>query len=396
MKKILTFSIKLVIFLLLIDAGSVFAQYSQLMGHSRNHLNAAVPLLLVPTDARSLGMGLTGVAGQADVHSNFWNPAKMSFIENLFTGGFSYQLPVKSHQEDNEFLDFEAVYKLNGKFALGISFKKDFWQQFILTNNTGRQTGTLRPTEYAVDASFSGKLSEKLSLGITGRYIYSDVYSGQPFGPHDNSGNSVATDLGLYYTKPGKLSEFYKSNLSLGIAITNIGSKFLTYFNEQGAFLPTLLRLGSSYSIDNQNNKFTVQIELSKLLIPTLPVYEINDSTGLPVTDSNGDWVIEKGKDPDVDVFQGMLQSFYDSPGGSSEELCEIAYGLGFEYAYKNKVYCRVGTYHQNIPRGNDRYLTLGLGLKFKNVGFDVAYLLPIDQPSDRPNSLGFSFVLTI
>ena len=48
----------------------------------------------------------------------------------------------------------------------------------------------------------------------------------------------------------------------------------------------------------------------------------------------NGNYIIESGMDPNVSTVQGMIQSFYDAPGGMNEEFNEINWSLGAEYWY--------------------------------------------------------------
>ena len=76
----------------------------------------------------------------------------------------------------------------------------------------------------------------------------------------------------------------------------------------------------------------------------------------------------------DVSVFKGMLRSFYDAPGGFKEELSEINYGIGLEYAWKETVFVRTGYFNQPYLKGNRKYLSLGLGAAFGHFGVDASY----------------------
>ena len=91
-------------------------------------------------------------------------------------------------------------------------------------NNQPISLGIFNPREIAIDASYSRKLSEGLSLGVTGRFIHSNL-SGNISSSVNNEGRpgvSVAADVGVYWRNDlfqmGEGSEF-----ALAAVISNIG-----------------------------------------------------------------------------------------------------------------------------------------------------------------------------
>jgi hypothetical protein len=58
-------------------------------------------------------------------------------------------------------------------------------------------------------------------------------------------GNSVAVDLGVYYTKP---LTSRNATLSLGASITNLGAKISYSDANNRDFIPTNLRMGGAYT----------------------------------------------------------------------------------------------------------------------------------------------------
>jgi hypothetical protein len=95
--------------------------------------------------------------------------------------------------------------------------------------------------------------------------------------------------------------------------------------NLEKDFVPTNLRLGPTLqlAIDDYNT-LAFSVDLNKLLVPTPPVYATDPETGAIIFE-NGEPVIAAGKDDNVGPVQGIIQSFYDAPGGFSEELKELA-----------------------------------------------------------------------
>lgn len=145
----------------------------------------------------------------------------------------------------------------------------------------------------------------------------------------------------------------------------------------------------------DEYNKITWALDLTKLLVPTPPVYELNDTTGSQVL-SHGAPVILAGKNPDVSVPQGIVQSFYDAPGGGLEEFHEINYSTGLEYWYDNQFAVRTGFFYENPTKGGREFITFGVGLRLKVMNIDLSYLVPITTQNPLQNTLqitlGFNF----
>lgn len=127
-------------------------------------------------------------------------------------------------------------------------------------------------------------------------------------------------------------------------------------------------------------------------MVPTPPIYLV-DSVGFPILDDAGNKVIgpDGGMDPNVSVMQGMIQSFYDAPGGFSEELKEIIWVVGAEYWYDRQFAVRAGYFHESAMKGNRKFFTLGAGLRYNVFGLDFSYLLPTSQQNPLQNTLRFT-----
>ena len=95
--------------------------------------------------------------------------------------------------------------------------------------------------------------------------------------------------------------------------------------------------------------------------------------------------------DPDVSVPQGMIQSFYDAPGGFKEEMEEVAWALGMEYSYRNLFFLRTGFFHESPYKGNRQYFTFGAGIKYNIFDIDISYLFTINQYHPLANTLRFT-----
>ena len=279
--------------------------------------------------------------------------------------------------------------------AISVSLLYFSLGEITFTNDIGVEQGNFRPNEFAVDAAYSRKFTDHLSMAVTGRYIYSNLTQGQYVqGQETHAGQSVATDVSLYYQNTFKMANRRAATWALGMNISNIGAKISYTSSTEKEFIPTNLRLGPSitFYLDDYN-RLSFMFDLNKLLVPSPPIYKLNDSTGLPERDLSGKLIIEKGKDPNVGIVKGMLQSFGDAPDGVSEEMKEINYSVGVEYWYDKQFAVRGGYFHENKLKGNRKFFTLGAGLKYNVFGLDFAYLIPVEQRNPLENTIRFSLL---
>ena len=182
--------------------------------------------------------------------------------------------------------------------------------------------------------------------------------------------------------------------MSFGLNVSNIGAKMSYSESAEKDYIPINLRLGSGfqYEIDDYNSIMFI-VDLNKLLVPTPPVYE-TDSAGNAIYNSvTGKQEILLGKDPNVPIAQGMLQSFYDAPYGWKEELHEIIYSVGAEYWYDKQIGIRAGYFYEHATKGNRQFITLGAGVKYSVFGLDFAYLIPTTQRNPLENTLRFTLL---
>ncbi len=351
------------------------------INYESNPIQFVVPILKQAMDAKAMGTGHTGVATFPDVNSNFWNPAKFAFINdsiNPFKGGafglsFSYFDGFYEHW-DKSILSQFSIYKSFSEQTVSGSFRYVKLGEIIFTAEDGSILDVGKPTDLYFDVAYSRKLCKSLSGALSVRYIYSDLDYGSYVTGYQPA-SSIAMDLAFFYTKkiPSKVLD--NSLLNLGLNISNIGSKISYSKNDEYKdFIPTNLRLGTSYFWQKDLNSFTFSVDVNKLLVPSSPTYLIG-SDGLPVYVGDNP-KIDKGMDPNVSVLRGMFQSFYDAPRGFEEEIEEIYYGLGFEWWYDNLIAIRTGYYHEHDNKGVLKYFAMGVGTKYKNFGLDFTYLL--------------------
>ena len=358
-----------------------------------NTITTAVPFLLIAPDSRAGAMGDVGVSSSPDANSMHWNVAKMAFAEKEMGVSISYSPWLRKLVPDIN-LSYISMYKKVGdKGALGGSLRYFSLGDIKFTNDQGDAIGDFNPAEFALDVGYSQKFGERFSGGLAMRYIYSNLTGGIDVGGADTkAGKSFAVDVGVFYTNDEAEIFGQDAIFNWGVSVSNIGAK-ISYTNDAVAdFIPINLRFGPSatFLLDNYNS-ITVLTDINKLLVPTPPVYTTNDG-GSPILDDEGNQVVAAGKDPDVPIVTGIIQSFSDAPGGFSEELKEYNISAGLEYWYNKQFAVRAGYFHESAIKGNRRYITAGLGLKMSVFAIDFSYLIPLTQ--DNPLATTFRFSL--
>lgn len=345
-----------------------------------NALRIAVPFLTIAPDSRSAGLGDAGAATTPDANSQHWNPAKLAFIEKEYGFSFSYTPWLRNLVNDINLTYLTGFYKVDKEQTISGSLLYFSMGEITFTDNSGNQTKKHNPNEFAFDFAYSRKFADLISGGIAFRYIRSDLTGGysQQGSSSSKAGSTFAGDVSMYYKQPLSIDK-KNAEAAFGLNISNIGAK-ISYNDANKFFIPINLRLGGRFSMDfDQYNNMSFILDANKLLVPTPPLYNSNNQ-------------IIKGKDPDVSVPQGMIQSFYDAPGGMKEELHEISYSLGFEYLYSKQFAIRTGYFTEDKTKGNRKYFTLGAGLKYNILNLDFAYLIPQSgQNNPMANTVRFT-----
>jgi hypothetical protein len=373
-------------------------------GTDFNTITTAVPFLLIGPDARAGGMGDGGLATAPDANSMHWNPAKYAFIDQKFGLSISYTPWLRNLVNDINLAYVSYFNRIGDMQTIAFTLRYFTLGDITFTDDQGMSLGTFKPNEFAFDGTYARILSDNLSIAVAGRFIYSDLTQGQNVqGVATKAGISVAADIALYWEKDVEWFKSMDATFAWGVNISNIGNK-ISYdpSNAKKDFIPTNLRVGPRLTLFfDEYNKMTFSIDVNKLLVPTPPIYYANGDTiwmddGSYELSAGGDdpGNIKEGKDPNVPVIRGMIQSWYDAPGGFSEELREFNYAIGIEYWYNDVFALRGGFFYEDKYKGGRQYATLGVGLRYNAFGLDFSYLIPVSS-SQNPlqNTLRFTLL---
>jgi hypothetical protein len=349
-----------------------------------NVVTTAVPFLRISPDARTGGMGDLAMATAPDANSGFFNLAKIPFNESQGGIGVTYTPWLKDLGLNDVYLaSLAGYYKFDELQAINASVRYFSLGNIQFTDNLGNDLNTFRPREFGIDVGYSRKLSEKMGIGVGLKYIYSNLAGGAATnGSNYKAGTAVAGDLGFFYD--GKSAG--GSGWAFGVAMTNLGSKIAYTDNaDQKDFIPANLGLGTTYTkVFDEQNKISFGLDLNKLLVPTPP--------------AEGDQVALEAYRK-KSVVGSWFSSFNDAPDGFSEELKEFQISVGGEYWYNNQFALRAGYFYEDKTKGNRKYFTMGVGIKYNIFGLNFSYLLPSGSGVNRnplSNTLRFSLLFDL
>lgn len=366
-----------------------------------NTITTAVPFLMIAPDSRSGAMGDVGVALSPDANSMHWNPAKMVFSDNEMEMSLSYAPWLRALVDDMNLAYLSSVRRLNQRQAYGLALRYFSLGNITFTDEVGTTIRDFQPAELSLDGGFSQKFTDKFSGGFSARFIHSNLTGGTAVqGAESRPGISVAADVSMYYVN--KNADWGKKDgvFSLGMNMSNLGAKMSYTETAARDFIPANLRLGAAYeTILDDYNSLTFALDANKLLVPTQPIYALDDPS-----------VIVSGMDPNVGVATGIVHSFYDAPGivtfdtdgnpdilaGSvlKEELREVNLGAGMEYNFADVFAFRTGYFYEHFSKGNRQFITLGAGVKYTVFTVDLSYLISTTQQNPLANTLRFSLRL--
>lgn len=242
----------------LVAAGSIFAG-----GGNRNG-TAGATQLLIPVGARGIAMGGAVLTNSYGVDGLFWNPANLSRANNNTEVMFSHM---------NHIADIGVEYgvlgvNINGFGALGLSIKTlDVGDIPITTTDAPDGNGAFfTPQFVTVGVTYSKMLSDRVSVGVTGKFISETM--------DEVSASGVAFDAGVTYNNLlnvegltmavvmkniGPQMEYSGSGLLANANVPNFERPDQYYtIKAAGYELPSSLEIGLGYQLNfNEQNAFT-------------------------------------------------------------------------------------------------------------------------------------------
>lgn len=366
---------KFIITIATITFGSLVSAYAQ--SNEYNPIPSSVQMLNIAPEARGTAMGDAGVASTPDINSQHWNPAKYAFMDSKAGVTISITPWLRKLVNDINLFYMAGYYKIDSRNNVSASIRYFSLGDLVFYDEQGSEQGSYKPNEFAIDAAYSLKLSNYWSGAVALRYIHSDLGYQQ----EDDSyslGNAAAADVAFYYKRQITVDRGRTADVMFGVNISNIGTKITYDDGNTNEYLPANLKIGAGfwYDIDSYN-RIGATVDFNKLLVPT-PTYRYADENSEQTTYER------RMAYYDHSVIKSIFKSFSDAPRGGKEELEEIDIMGGIEYTY-NKLFSARAGYHNNPEnKGNLKYASVGLGVKYQMFNVDASYIFPVGQANSN------------
>ena len=343
-----------------------------------NQVEHAVISQTIAPDARAAGRGVVGAATDPDVNSQFWIPAKYPFCISRAGLALNYTPWLRQLVNDIDLAYLAGYYRIGDYSAVSGSLRYFSLGEVITLD----ESMTVNPYEMSLDVAYSLMLSEHFSMAAALRWIYSDLR--YDYSEDSAPASAFAADLAMYYNNYFNMGS-RECQLGIGLNISNVGSKISYYGDDRSQFLPANMRLGLSLLVPvDEYNRFSINADANKLLVPTVPRQEEGESSA-----DYQERVIREYSD--VSAISGIFKSFGDAPGGFKEELQEIQWSVGAEYVYHDQFSLRAGYHHESQNKGNRKYFTVGGGFRMNVFSLDVGYVISTAQSNPLDQTLRFT-----
>ncbi|UPT75047.1 MAG: PorV/PorQ family protein [Elusimicrobiota bacterium] len=217
---------------------------------------SGAPFLKLGAGARAAAMADTFTAVADDAFAAYYNPAGLARQEKKqFGGSHSALFQGVSYQSLVFAVPFgkaegrERIETESNRHALALSiYYLGVGEVERRTGDSTLPVGTFDAADSAYALSYSHAPNDRLSLGVTGKYITQtiDTYRG----------SAMAADLGVMY----RANPHNEKPLNIALAVRHIGKR-IGFTAAQTDPLPTTLIAGASYA---PSKAFTVAADLGK------------------------------------------------------------------------------------------------------------------------------------
>ncbi len=294
----------------------------------------AANFLEIGVGASALGVGSAFVSVANDASSLYWN---VSGIANL--NSYEFVVSHTNWLADTKFDFAGLVIPLGNEGVLGVSFTSlSMSDMKVRTVELPEGTGEFFSSgDIAIGISYSNKLTDRFSLGLTAKYIQQNIW-------HMNS-RGFAVDLGILFQ-----TDLF-GGMVIGAAIRNFGTPM---------------------KMDGRDSRYFIRVDPNKQgSNDQIPTNIEMDSWDLPLS-------IQLGVSSDViktDDYKFSVAIDAIHPNNNYESL-----NIGTEFVYNNFLFFR-GGYRSLFLKDGEGGLSFGFGITskplFSNslVKFDYAFV---------------------
>ena len=191
-----------------------------------NTITTALPFMSITPDSRAGGMGDAGTALSPSSTSVYWNTSILSFSDQNSEISLSYTPWLRQLTNDIHLSYLSGYYKINKSHTIGGALRYFSLGEITFTDASGNVIRDDKPSEFELTGAYAFRLSNRTSLGINGKFAYSNLTGGLTVGGVNTKPGVVgAADISFTYynddAKIGKTDGVY----TFATTINNIGNK---------------------------------------------------------------------------------------------------------------------------------------------------------------------------
>ena len=344
----------------------------------------ALPFLRIEPDARTAALGGAGSTLLDGGYAGFWNPALLGYQQGRNVG-FTYSDWLPGVGRGYSYQHLTGNYALPGRNGSVSGYLTYFnLGNQIAVDDAGFELGTFGNYQMAAGLSYGRNLARRISLGAGAKVIYSSLGAGQLVdGMEISPASSMAADLGGLFRSDtlslgSRLGEFRAA-----ATLSNFGPG-ITYMDGQSRSpLPLSFRFGLAFDVlsdRTETHKLTISADVSRILGYMEKTVRGGDTTYVAAS-------------PFKSVFNGWggRTVFNGNRNVQVSPLEQMALGAGLEYWYSGLLALRGGYYLENPEYGDRRYVTAGVGVRFKMAEADFSYLHTPEERHPMANTVRLS-----
>jgi long-subunit fatty acid transport protein len=228
---------KYIFLFLLFSTSQLFAQFGGETTYDFLNLTSSARV-------NALGGNQVGMNDSSEISFSFYNPAMLrpSMHKGLSVNYIDYVSDIN--------IGYAAyAHHIKGFGMLGVGMQYSNYGKFEEALETGEKTGKIfRAADYAFNLIYSRNITDKISVGLDVKPIYSVLESYSSFG--------IAADLGISYIDSS-------GNFSCGLVAKNMGRQLTTYQNNDNARepLPFDLQAGFAQRLAHAPFQFNVTLQ---------------------------------------------------------------------------------------------------------------------------------------
>lgn len=179
--------------------------------------------LNIDVSALQASFGGAGAALSDDISASYYNPAGLSMVDQ---SGINFMHNMWYQDISYEF--FGGAFAINKKSTVAVSAAYLHMGEIESYNALNQSDGSFTAYSLAGIAAYSYNISNRLSIGLSGKYISEKLA--------DTEASGFAVDLGAQY---------YHDIIAFGVVLNNLGPKIK--YESDSFNLPTAVSVGASY-----------------------------------------------------------------------------------------------------------------------------------------------------